>query len=72
MRPFHASARTKALAQAKVLALRQAAPARGAESLRIGNAAREPDFQSGPHQDFLVGREVVVTVTPDGKEHLGQ
>jgi hypothetical protein len=26
---------------------------------------------TGPHQDFLVGREVVVTVTPDGKEILG-
>jgi len=26
---------------------------------------------TGPHQDFLVVREVVVTVTPDGKEILG-
>ena len=26
---------------------------------------------TGPHQDFLVGGEVVVTVTPDGKEILG-
>jgi hypothetical protein len=26
---------------------------------------------TGPHQDYLVGREVVVTVTPDGREILG-
>ena len=26
---------------------------------------------TGPHQDFLVGREVIVTVTPDGREILG-
>lgn len=25
----------------------------------------------GPHEEFLKGREVVLTVTPDGREQIG-
>ena len=27
---------------------------------------------TGPHREFLEGRQVVVTVTPDGKELIGE
>jgi hypothetical protein len=67
MMPFHSDDFPAALAFARREAFRQSR--RSCVLLDTVQACLY--VLTGPHQDFLVGRQVVVTVTPDGKEILG-